>query len=350
MMKTIALLLFAFTAAAAPQITRVTPNQGFSFYGARVEILGTELSPETKRCYDPCGNGQQLACPVSVFFGTQQGFVFDASPERIVAFAPAHSEGTVDVTVRASGRPDLVLDDSFTYSKYATVAPEAYRRYLVPLTTIERLGANGTRWEAALHAFNEESHPLTVVTAGPERIVEPRLTRMIDAWPHTELVDGAFLYVPQIFAGGVPMTLRFRDTSRQLENLGNEIPLVADDEFSLRQHMLDVPADARYRATLRVYGETPQAQSARLRVYSMTTGALLEDRSIALTGIVSEIAERFPLHPAYAQIDPLSATVRANAERIRIEVSADRPIWAMVSVTNNDTQLVTTMTPHRVSQ
>lgn len=346
-MKTIALLLFAFSVSAAPQITRVTPAQGFSFYGARVEIIGTELSPETKRCYDPCGNGQQLPCPVSVFFGTQQGFVLDASPERIVAFAPAHAEGTVDVTVRVAGRPDLVLDDAFVYSRYATIGPDSYRRYLVPLTTIERLGANGSRWQAELTGRNPEINPLTIVTGGEGNVLEPRTTGLLDAQPRTELVDGSFLYVPTIFVYGFPMALRFRDLSRSAENLGSEIPLVGEDEFALRKHVLDVPTDPRYRATLRVYGDTPQPQSARVRVFSMTSGALIEDRVFELTGNAAESAQLFPLHPAYAQIDPLTPTVRGAAERVRIEVSADKPLWAMVSVTNNETQQVTTMTPHR---
>ncbi|HYH07288.1 MAG TPA: IPT/TIG domain-containing protein [Thermoanaerobaculia bacterium] len=346
-MKTIALLLFAVTASAAPQITRITPAQGFSFYGARVEILGTELSPETKRCYEECGNGQQLPCPVSVFFGTQEGFVLDVSPERIFVFAPAHAEGAVDVIVRVPGRADVVVDDGFTYSKYATVGPDSYRRYLVPLTTIERPGANGSRWVTELLASNLELDPLTVVAPGDDRTLESTETSTLDVEPRSVAVDGAFLYVPNVFVYGVPMTLRSRDTSRSSENLGTEIPLVGEDEFATRKHILDIPTDARYRATLRVYSDSAISQAARLRVYSMATGVLLDDRAISLTGQDQEIAALFPLHPAYAQIDPLTAAVRGAAERVRLEVSADTPVWAMVSVTNNETQQVTTITPHR---
>ncbi|HEX2060149.1 MAG TPA: IPT/TIG domain-containing protein [Thermoanaerobaculia bacterium] len=338
----IASLLFAASLGAA-EITHVTPDQGFSFYGALVTITGTDLAPSSADCFDECAGA--LPCPVTVFFGNQQGVVLEVSPERIVAFAPAQAESTVDVHVRANGRPDVTLHDAFEYSRYATVGADAYRRYLVPLTTVERAGAHGSRWVTEWLAHNQETNPLT--TPAPLGIVEAHSTAALVALPRSGGVDGAFLYVPEIFVSGIPMSLRARDTSRSGQNLGTEIPIVGEDEFATKKHILDIPTDPRYRATLRVYGLQKETQNVRLRVYSMATGALLDDRVVQLTGDDTDIAYAFPPHPAYAQIDPLSAPVRAAGQRVRIEVEGGTPVWAMVSVTNNVTHEVTTITPHR---
>ena len=74
-----------------------------------------------------------------------------------------------------------------------------------------------------------------------------------------------------------------------------------------------------------------------------------------LNGIVTFVPELFPLHPAYLQLDPLPAAIRASGDRIRVTV--DRmgenvsppppPIWAFVTVTDNVTQLTSTITPNR---
>lgn len=353
-MRTLALVsLLVVTALGAAEIAHVTPNQGFSFAGALVTITGTDLAPSAADCFDECAGA--LPCPVAVFFGSVEGVVLEASPERIVAFAPAQAESTVDVHVRATGRPDVTLREGFVYSRYATVGAEAYRRYLVPLTTVERAGAHGSRWMTEWLAHNQETNPLTVVTPVcaphdilcPARIVEAQRTGTLFARPRTDGVDGAFLYVPEIFVYGVPMSLRSRDTSRAGENLGTEIPIVGEEELATKKHILDVPTDARYRATLRVYGLMKETQDVRVRVYSMTTGALLDERVVQLTGDDTDIAYAFPPHPAYAQIDPLSASVRAAAQRVRIEIEGGTPLWAMVSVTNNATHEATTMTPHR---
>lgn len=62
-----------------------------------------------------------------------------------------------------------------------------------------------------------------------------------------------------------------------------------------------------------------------------------------------------PLHPGYAEVDPLSPLVRASGQRVRIEVEdplrhvvspPPPPIWGLVSITNNETQQVTMITPH----
>ena len=74
-----------------------------------------------------------------------------------------------------------------------------------------------------------------------------------------------------------------------------------------------------------------------------------------LDGILPIVFDPTPLFPGYAQVDPLTAVVRAAGARVRIEIfdpiapivsPPPPPIWAFVSITNNDTQQVTTITPH----
>ena len=61
-----------------------------------------------------------------------------------------------------------------------------------------------------------------------------------------------------------------------------------------------------------------------------------------------------PFYPAYAQVDLLTPAIRAATSTIRVQIeNLGRPLispsiptmWAMVSVTNNETQQVTMITP-----
>ena len=79
----------------------------------------------------------------------------------------------------------------------------------------------------------------------------------------------------------------------------------------------------------------------------------MKEEAIELEGIVEIVPSPFPNPPAYAQLDPLTPAVRAAGPRVLVEVTSpveDLPLWAFISLTNNATQQVTAITPHRTQE
>jgi hypothetical protein len=110
--------------------------------------------------------------------------------------------------------------------------------------------------------------------------------------------------------------------------------------------LLNVPTGSAFRFTVRVYAiDGPDLVAARARVYDLLSGAVLRDLLLTLR------RSREPTYfPAYAQLDSLGSELsNLGADRIGIEISAADPaqaLWAFVTVTNNESQHVTTVTPH----
>jgi hypothetical protein len=129
--------------------------------------------------------------------------------------------------------------------------------------------------------------------------------------------------------------------SRQAEALGAEIPVVREKDFFGRPlELLNVPTDLRFRVALRVYDRGLPA-AIGLTIYSFNT-----DESLVSTFL-------FPgrQNPAYVQISDLIATYPQLAGKGPLRITLTPPIqgnpslWAFVSVTNNETQHVTTISP-----
>lgn len=246
-----------------------------------------------------------------------------------------------------------------------------YHQYLVPLTYLSQPGANGSLWRTEL-LLNSNLSPsfrllgrvcLNDFTLQPpcpdDDVVDGNFTHTVYAHPLVGR-DGSFIYVPKSVDGQVAMQLRARDTSREAEGLGTEIPVVPVEQFSNTEiDLLNVPNDPRYRVTLRIYAHDEQRKQVRMVVYSIPNNDQLDARMVDLVG-ESEGGGPFPLSPAYAQIDPISDAVRASgSSRVRVVLQSPAmfllidpprdwffPIWAFASVTNNQTQQVTTITPH----
>ncbi len=96
---------FTYTAAPTPTVTSVTPASGPTAGGTLVTIFGTNLAGAT-----------------SVSFGTATGAIAAIySDTAIVAVAPAHAAGTIDVTVTTySGTSPTGSGDQFTYAQQWT--------------------------------------------------------------------------------------------------------------------------------------------------------------------------------------------------------------------------------------
>lgn len=355
-------LLFATAVTAAQTITSITPSSGFTYAPTRVTVHGSELS-----CPAPAPAATDC---VELFFGNVKAQILNLSPTAIEALVLPSETGTprmpgtiVDVRVAISGRGEATLASAFTFD-IPPADPLNYTAVLVPITPEGDVpGANGSIWRTELRLFNETPYPITldgplycddIILGCTPAPYQPFETRSVPAARRDETVDGAFLWIPNPAVDNVHLALRVRDVSQNANSWGTTIPIVRMSEFRTRLTIIDIPTDARYRGMLRIYSSGPAPQSVRISVFGERDHLTpVLERMVDLSGILNPVFDPAPDHPAYAQIDLLTPEVRAAGGRVRVEINnlGDivspplPPVWGFVSVTNNETQQITTMLP-----
>lgn len=247
--------------------------------------------------------------------------------------------------------------------------PADFARVLLPVVTPEIAGAYGSRWvtEFSVFADTEASVAIFPEGVGDCRITCPPIPPFGDFLPrrrtHRPRLDiypqqpnpGYLLYFERKYEPALAFQLRVRDLSRELSTWGTEIPVVHEDKFlSGRTELLDIPARSGFRQFLRIYDPFARGGSVIVRLFGVSPNGetLVGERTVALevppdNDKASPLA--LPVRPAYAQL--LLADVFPNIsafQTVRVEVEPQGEAlryWAFVSVTNNDTQHVTTVTP-----
>jgi hypothetical protein len=153
---------------------------------------------------------------------------------------------------------------------------------------------------------------------------------------------GHVLYAVRGTTDSLTLASRIRDTSRQAQTAGTEVPIVRESDFRGRLRFLNVPVDARYRVTLRLWSldETPQFVAAvdstsfppqkQTLAVSKIPGTSMSFASMDVTSLLTEASG----NPANLIVTTASA------------LSVAPSIWGMLSITNNDTQQVTIISPH----
>ena len=156
---------------------------------------------------------------------------------------------------------------------------------------------------------------------------------------------------PAANPAALSFALRAFDVSRSATNAGTEVPVVRQEQFRRSTtNLLNVPTDPNFRLTLRVYETKLKEAGFRIRVYDQATNEQVGERGVVLSW-------HFPHHyklmfePPHLQIGDLSEILRVDVPRpatLRIEIEPTSPgseFWAFVSITNNDTQHLTLVTP-----
>lgn len=215
--------------------------------------------------------------------------------------------------------------------------PSGSERILLPILAPPVHGAFGSEFHTTLRISSKERgfslYGLDVITCPlPETTVCWRLEAPIEFLPDEQLAGfnhvemngtpGRFVYVGSSESDAVAMNLRVHDVSRAALNFGTEIPVVRESEFVRGQiRLLGVPADSRFRYTLRVYGLNAPFVLVTIDGHPPVTLPLRPGATI--------------YEPAYAQFSDFPAGA-AGEMSVRIEppTNAD-PIWAFVTVTNN---------------
>jgi hypothetical protein len=165
---------------------------------------------------------------------------------------------------------------------------------------------------------------------------------------------GLLRIAPRTAADAVVAQLRVQDISRQATTWGTEIPVVRErDAVSGPLHLLDIPADGNFRTTLRIYNFTPASSAVRVRIFDVTStgfsdpyasGELIREADVTLTQLSPSAGVSY----AVLSIDGMVGTRIGRRLRVSVVPSAtDMKLWAFVSVTHNESQHITTITPRK---
>jgi len=315
-----------------------------------VVISGLQIEcRDTQLCPSPTVRFGDLAAKVRLV---------DLERGRIVV-EPPPGGGTVAVTVQL-GSQSLRRIAAFHYVEVTKrPPPEFYMPVLFPVFYAGP-GAFGSEWETESSLRNENDYVfypifdpayelVCVVPCEPRPpgSASPRATRIVRASRNgTTLRDGALGYIIREGAAKLHFGLLVRDLSRQAEALGAEVPVVRENELHSNPFsLLNVPADDRFRTALRIYS-IEKAGSVRLVIRSMNEEVPIVDAHVVLD------ARYFGRHPyASVVIGDLAAAYPQLRGRgpLRIEIIPESPgdlrLWGFVTVTNNETEHVTVISP-----
>ncbi len=354
-------ILFAFFvsvsawAQAPPVIASIKPTAGPASGGTEVVITGSNLDMQIA-CL--------LPCPPRVGFGDIFVDAVQVSAQQLNVTTPAHAPGVVDVTVSIPGRPDVVVDDGFTFvqgpeSQYERVLLPIYLNGVVP-------GAHGTQWATDFWMHNGGSESVSIAdrVCPANQVCPPvipltltleaghSLHNPTDFFPASRNNPSQLLYIFNTGAQDVSMGLRVADISRNTLNGGTDLPVIRESEFRSRTaQLLNVPLDNQtFRILLRVYDVTYSEAIFAVRVYAADDATV---PSVYATTLTAKTPKSGVFRPeaAYAELDitQLLNLRLAWPQTARIEIQPMTPgsrYWAFVSLTNNQTELVTLVTPH----
>ncbi len=241
---------------------------------------------------------------------------------------------------------------------------DAFERVMIPLAHSEDAsGRFGSIWLTEVFARNDGSGFVAVeqrpgedciLAVCPQPILEARSTAglVLGAFPH----GGAFVYVARPHNDEIHFQARVWDVSREADTWGTELPVVRESEFLDGAFpLLNIPVADRFRSTLRIYESSGvEGTLVRVRVFPLQGDTLLGQTTVALSmgegGFMPDpFNPEFPPNPPMVQLDLLTLFPQIVAyDRIRLEIEPVTPglrLWAFVSVTNNETQQVSLITP-----
>lgn len=333
------------TVTDAAQPFEVYPSVASTLGGTQVRI---EISADALLCAPSAAACQNVE---SLTIGGKPAQYQIINGSNILATAPANAAGGAVVALKVETLPLM----QFTAFRYAdpSAAPDpiAFDRVLFPVL-FSGAGAFGSFWQTDAVIENlgrgfvgewrvvtMANCPVAAPCSGP---VPPGETAYV-AQPSRER---GLLYFPgRRHEASLRYGLHVRDSSRSAQDLGTEIPVVTTRKTTFDLSLLDIPTDARYRRTLRIYDIDGVERSVNVAVLPMGLPALAETTLVSLTtGCTSAVCDA----PAYAPINLDPIVARIPAQRVRVRVSSsmhDARLWAVVTVTNNDTQHVTAYTP-----
>lgn len=304
---------------AAPAF-QITPSVGYTS-GDLVEIIG------------PGSNDVRFdGIPATVVGPSRRGF-------QVVA--PRHDPGVVDVTV---GNARVAA--AFDYVSQNQPDPAFFEPVLFPVI-YNGPGAVGSMWQTDVSVRNENDYPLTTlvnplqVLCFPHCDLRPPAHSTFNLFGGVQISNGLVSYVPRQAAPNLHFDILVKDLSQQEKALGTEIAVVREkDFFDHPFELLNIPTDSRFRAALRAY-DLGTAPRIVLQIFTMNGTEPIVSTELFYGGHDPAFVMIPDLVAAYPELDGKGPL------RIVLDPATLGPAtaWGFVSVTNNETQHVTTISP-----
>lgn len=315
----------------------IQPNTGHG--GELVTVKAPGIAPQC--IVAPCDT------PVVTFDDKQAELVQTIDTGTVVVRTPPHDPGAVDVNITTgpnTWRRKAAFD-------YLSTSPDAafFERVLFPVM-VSGPGAFGSLWksEAALH--NGNAFPFTDFDSLFRIICFP----ICDTRPQPDstiilqgqnAAEGIVAFPARQSMPGANFSLLVRDQSREANDFGTSIPVIREHGFSDRAFaIVNVPADSRYRVALRLYAYYGEPQlGVKIVSIGAEPGKTLIDTSLQLhttssgTHSFAYVGDLLTAYPQLVGKGPLTITISG--------VTAEKPAWGFVSITNNETQHVTVVAP-----
>jgi hypothetical protein len=252
------------------------------------------------------------------------------------AIAPPHAPGAADVTVNTS-LFTATSKAALIYYDPAAADPAVFEPILFPVS-FQGPGALGSQWltenfiSSSGRALFRDPLPCSFCTSSLG-LGTLQLLNNSNPWGHV-------LYAVRGTTDTLSLSSRIRDTSRQSQTAGTEVPVVRERDFRNQLRFLNIPVDPRYRVMLRLWSlsdggpfsvavDSTPAQAQGLTVAKIP-GTSMSFGSMDVTSLLTKAGNN-PTNLTVVTASPLAVSP---------------PIWGMLSITNNDTQQVTIVSPH----
>lgn len=237
-------------------------------------------------------------------------------------------------------------------------------RLLIPIAIEGQIaGGYGSLWETRLSIVNKGESPLAIGGIAttcqfppciPTAIL-PDSTIFPKFFPASKAIPGMFLTLLASKIEDLDINLRVQDLSRQAQTWGTELPVIRESHaLHSETELLDIPTGVEFRSLLRIYDFDPApGHSIRLRVYATDPARVLPEDQ-AQDDLIAEFDMPFrtdlntTTYPGFADITLSDLPGLPVGRRLRISITpitTGLRFWAFVSVTNNETQHVTVVSP-----
>jgi hypothetical protein len=350
--KALAVLFFTSAAMASPVITSITPRFGPVTGGTTVQIHGTGFSNNCVTCSPPFADPE-------VFFGSAPAAaVRYMGPTLIEAVTPRHIPIDVSVSVYQvdGSEPSYdVLEDAFSFEGdvYTAFDPLLFPIFLPPVP-----GQAGSEFVTTARLWNKGLTGVTFfgydrtctlidppVSATDLFGLAPRQEYELTLWPECSDSIAKLFFVPK-GDRSIAASLRVSETSKQAQNHGVEIPVVRLEDFSEDSiALLDVPVDPKFRLTMRIYGLNRGTNFVNVSFGNRSLQVPLRPGRTLFDPSYAEVTD-------FAPADTAPPSPRQDSMTVLVGVpggleNPGSPIWAFITVTNNETQHITTITPQQ---
>lgn len=344
---TLLLLLVALPMLAADlQVESVFPDQG-SVSGGDLVIIHVRYRLDV--ICDPISCDQFVDV---AFGGVKARSAVNRGHGLIEVITPPHARGRVPVSITLLGETRSDFQYQFVDREDSGIPLQNYDVVLVPAAITAPVGAPGafgSLWKSELWVTNRGAHPVELFFEDPHCTPcrgsgYPALAagevRKLEL-PANSGGDGRLIYVQKGGADNVVFSLRVRDISRSDDNHGTELRLAREADRRGPVTLLNVPIDSRSRTALRIYGVFTGGFNAKVTFTPIDGGTTAITKSV----FVNAPQPNDGFHAALAFIGDVRAIFPELAEgSYRVDVEG-ASIWALISVTNNRTQLVTAIEP-----